>query len=297
MEPLPYEILDAMVQCFGLAFHFRGAMTAFLVSCGLPRSLSEMDESEPKFVRARRLLTQIGQTDEGRLQQRRILTELCKLRNLPDTKVPDPQAGLDALRKLKQMAIDQKIHAEEVRQSERSRQRENEELQRIIRERAAKLDELKKVFYEATVSPDRQRAGYTLEDLLKDLFAQFEIEYRKSYRVPTHQIDGSFHFDGFHYLVEARWRKDQPTQEEIGGLREKVRTKIKSTRGLFVSIQGYRPEVIACYDRMGTDIILIDGTHLIQVLEGRIDLRDLLKGIINKAAQEGLAYTPINQLL
>ena len=42
-----------------------------------------------KFVWARKLLTELGDSEDGRLLQRKILTALCQLRNLPDKEVSD----------------------------------------------------------------------------------------------------------------------------------------------------------------------------------------------------------------
>jgi hypothetical protein len=115
----------------------------------------------------------------------------------------------------------------------------NKTKEQIIKERSEKLESLRKTFTDGIINPDRQSAGYSLEDLLKDLFALFEIEYRKSYKTPTQQIDGSFRFEGFDYLVEAKWRKDFPSEQEIGGFKHKVDGVLESTRGLFVSVQGF----------------------------------------------------------
>ena len=64
-------------------------------------------------------------------------------------------------------------------------------------------------------------------------------------------------------------------------------------RGLFISVAGFRSKVAAQFDGRGVNIILIDGSDLIHVLEGRIDLRDALKTVIEKAAEESLVYTPL----
>lgn len=296
MTPLPYEILQAMIQCFGKAFHYKDNLMAFFLSCGVSRELNDKYREQAKFVWGRHVLSELGQTETGCLVQRRILTELCKLRDLPDRDVPDRDAGLEALRVLKRLALDQKLYVEESRKKEKQQSHQNEERQKIIQGRKRTLDRLRESFNNAFMSDNRQQAGYTLEDLLKDLFAVFEIEYRKSYRTDTQQIDGHFRFEGFDYLVEAKWRKDMPPESEIGGFRQKVDTKIESTRGLFVSVQGYRPEVAAQFNGRGANIILIDGSHIVQILDGRHDLRDMLRAIISKAAQEGLAYTPITSL-
>jgi len=296
MDTLPYAILEAMVQCFGLSFHFKDSVSSFFISCGVPRVICDKHRDQPKFVWARRLITELGQTEEGLMIQRRILTELCKLRDLPDKDVPDRNAGLEALRNLKRISLEQKLYVEGIQKEKKNRTRINDEWQQIIRERRDKLESLRNIFNEALTSSDRQKAGYSLEDLLKDLFALFEIEYRKSYRTSTQQIDGHFRFEGFDYLVEAKWRKDMPTEQEIGGFKQKVDTKLESTRGVFISIPGFRQEVISQFSGRGTNIILMDGSHLIQILEGRYDLRDVLRILIEKAAQECLAYMPSTNL-
>jgi hypothetical protein len=293
MQPVPYEILEAMVQCFGKCFHYKDGVTSFFLSSGVPRALNDQHRNEAKYVWARRVLTELGQTEEGCLVQRKILTELCRLRDLPDKDVPDRDAGLKALRTLKTMAVEKSLLAEQDKKTAQDRLWSNQEAVKVAQERANKLETLRKAFNDAILLEDRQRAGYALQDLLKDLFALFEIEYRKPYKVGTiEDFDGHFNFRGFDYLVEARWRKDMPTVQEIGGFKSKVDRDFQSNRGVFVSVQGYRQEVIEEFNRTGTNIILIDGRHLVEILEGRIDLRDALRVMIDKAAQEGLAYTP-----
>lgn len=296
MTPLPYEIIQAMIQCFGRAFHYKDNLTAFFLSCGVPRELNDRHREQVKYVWGRNVLSELGQTDSGCQLQRHILTELCKFRDLPDKEAPDRNAGLEAIRTLKQLALDQKLYAEESRAKEKERSHQHEERLKIVQARNQTMERLRETFNSAIVSDNRQQAGYLLEDLLKDLFAVFEIEYRKSYKAGTQQIDGHFRFEGFDYLVEAKWRKDMPTESEIGGFKQKVDTKIESTRGFFVSVHGFRSEVASQFNGRGANIILIDGSHVIQILEGRRDLRDMLRTIISKAAQEGLAYTPTTSL-
>lgn len=297
MDSLPYEILEAMIQCFGRCFHFKDGVTSFFLSCGVSRELNEKHRDQVKFVWARRVLTELGENDNGRLLQRRILTELCKLRNLPDKEVPDRDAGLEALRNLKELAVKHQLFVQESKKVADNRARLQAERQRLIQQRQEKLESLRKVFNNSIKSDNRQEAGYALEDLLKELFALFEIEYRKSYRTPTQQIDGYFQFEGFGYLVEAKWRQDTPTEGEIGSFKQKVDTKLESTRGIFISIPGYRNTVIEQFSKRGGNIILMDGSHLIEILEGRHDLKDMLKAIIERAAQEGRAYTSVSKLV
>ena len=130
-----------------------------------------------------------------------MLTALCQLRDLPDKEVPDRDAGLDALRKLKELALSHDLVAREELDKGVQHKRAVEERTRNQRERAAKLESLCIVFQGAVVDANRQKAGYVLEELLRDLFAIFELEYRKPYRTETQQIDDS-NFLSFDYLVK-----------------------------------------------------------------------------------------------
>ncbi|MCB9854651.1 MAG: hypothetical protein H6818_03110 [Phycisphaerales bacterium] len=173
------------------------------------------------------------------------------------------------------------------------RSEHREERERLLLKRGGKLAESRNRLSVAGTTDDRRSADYSLDDLLVELFALLELEYRRSYRTPpgTQQIDGQFRIEGFHFLVEAKWPTYLPTEQEIAGFKHKVDGKLESTRDLFVFMQGYRAEVIEQLNGRGTNIILIDGTHLIHVLEGRMDLREMLRLVIDKAAQEGVVFS------
>lgn len=146
----------------------------------------------------------------------------------------------------------------------------------------------------AKVGEDPWARGYSLQDLLAQLFELHEIAYRPPYRTPTEEIDGHFGFKGFDYLVEARWRRDPPTAADLGGFKSKVDRKVQSTRGLFVSVAGFRQEVVLQFTQGATsNIILMDGQDLALILEGHVSLTDALDLKIQKAAQEGIIYFPL----
>lgn len=291
MEPLPFELIEAMIQCFGKSFHYKDTMAAFLLQAGVNKNLVEKYRAEMKFPWARKVLTELATTEQGCLLQRRILTELCKLTNLPDPGVEDRNTGLEALRNLKRIAAEKEFLLKQTKADDSSKRRIAEARAKLLQERTEKLQKLREQFNASICSPNRQMVGLSLEDLLADLFGLFEIEYRKSYRTETQQIDGAFKLDGFDYLVEAKWRKDQPTEGEIGGFKHKVSDRLESTRGLYVSISGFRPEVIEKFNGHGAKIIFMDGEHLTHILEGRIDLKDALRKMIETAAQKGIVFT------
>lgn len=292
---LPFDISDAMIQCFGKCFHYKDGVAAFMRQSGVSAQLIQKYRDEPKFVWARHVIADLSQTEQGHDVLRRLLTELCKLRKVPDENVPDRNVALDALRALKELAVSHDLYAEEKQSAGSQRQELAKQKERIVAERSAKLRELQRAFSDGLTNPNRQAAGYVLEDILRELFSLFDIEYRKPYKTNVEQIDGHVNFEGFDYLVEARWRTHQPTFEEINGFKGKVDSKLESTRGLFVAVQGVRPEVADAFSGRGCNVILVDGLDLTQVLEGLVDLRDALKFKIDKAAQEGRAFVSLTE--
>lgn len=294
---LPYEIRNQIIQCIGLCFHYKDNVEAFFISCGVERRLVIKDKASPKFVWARALLAELDDTENGFIIQRRILTELCKLRSIPDKDAPNPDAGLLALRKLKELAVENQLEVENREAHMDLLKNINEEKARIVHDRGKLLSDLKSKFITSISSVNRQKAGYLLEDILESLFPIFDLEYRKSYRTETQQIDGHFKYEGFDYLVEAKWRTDQPNENEIGGFKRKIDTKLKSTRGAFISVNGFRDEVIKSFEGIGSNILFFTGEDIMHILEGRIGLDEVLSKKIDKAAQEGKVYFPVSSML
>lgn len=280
----------------GKCFWYRDPFRDFLLSCTVPADLYDRFSEGSKFKIARHVLGELDQLgEEGYLIQRRIVTALCKLRKIPDEKVPDMDAAVKALRWLKERALEHKLIALKEKKDTDTRAEEAQRRQAGLAARAKKMEELRTTFgVMVQATDDPQERGFGLEDLLAELFGLHEIAYRPPYRTPTEQIDGHFAFKGFDYLVEARWRKMPPSEADLAALRTKVDKKIASTRGLFVSIVGFRPEVVAEFTKgISASIVLMDGSDLTLILEGHISLVDALDYKTQKAAQEGIIYFPI----
>ncbi|MDQ3914093.1 MAG: hypothetical protein M3323_02005 [Actinomycetota bacterium] len=76
----------------------------------------------------------------------------------------------------------------------------------------------------------------------------------------------------------------------------KVDKKLTSTRGVFLSIVGFRQEVVLELTRgVSSSIVLFDGQDVTLILEGHVSLPDALAIKVEKAAQEGLIYFPLSQ--
>jgi hypothetical protein len=57
MSQLPFDITEAMIQCFGKCFYYKDPVAAFMEASGVPRDLINKYRDEHKFVWARRVLS------------------------------------------------------------------------------------------------------------------------------------------------------------------------------------------------------------------------------------------------
>ncbi|WP_319241851.1 restriction endonuclease [uncultured Propionivibrio sp.] len=136
----------------------------------------------------------------------------------------------------------------------------------------------------------RQQRGYALERILTELSRLSRLEATEAFRVNGEQIDGAVKFDGEHYLIEAKWQERTASNEPVYQFAGKVSGKLYG-RGLFISVNGFSPEVIRSLV-MGKEIqtLFIDGEDLILVLEGHLTLRDMIDRKVKAAQTKGLIY-------
>jgi hypothetical protein len=189
-DRLPYDIREALIQTCGRAFWYKDPSRAFLSSAGVPAQLISRYAADSKFPMVRHILSELDELgEEGWLIQRRILTELCKLRRVPDPGVEDKDAALKALRYLKELAADQKLVVEEEQSSSEQRLADARRAQAAIAARAQKMEELRSVYSDMVAGRQTpQERDYSLEELLAQLFEAHEIQYRRPYRLSAEQV-------------------------------------------------------------------------------------------------------------
>lgn len=64
---------------------------------------------------------------------------------------------------------------------------------------------------------------------------------------------------------------------------------------MFISVNGFREEVIQEYSGEGAKIIFMDGTELVYILEGIISLKECLDKKILDSVKYGKVYSRIYQ--
>lgn len=289
---VPYAVQEALIQVCGTAFWYKRGLKALLVRAGVPAALVSKYEDRSKFLMVREILAELDARGESGVRvQYQIVRELASMRSVPD---PDNQeAGLKALEELRATARDFGIIEDKgaARNDLAAKKAARERAQETVAARARGLAELHTKYMELATDPDgAQRRGYDLQDLLQALFKLHDIPYQPPYRKGNvEETDGFFTFRSFDYLLEARWRKTQPPIGDLRSFSGKVKAKIESTRGLFISIPGFRDEVVTEAKGL-SNLILMDGQELAVILEARLSLVEGLQIKLDKAAQKGELY-------
>ena len=135
-------------------------------------------------------------------------------------------------------------------------------------------------FEHAAIAGEPQKRGYFLEDLLNRLFDLHGIPVLRAFRRNGggEQIDAAFEMEGWHYIVECRWRAALADIRELDGLAGQVRRSGRQTMGLFLSINGWSDHVVPLLKQdPDKAILLMEGYDLHCVLDLKVDLRRLLR--------------------
>lgn len=168
---------------------------------------------------------------------------------------------------------------------------ENEK-SRILSEGLAALNT---EFMNMFMSTDAQRRGLDFERFLNNLFRLYDLEPRAAYSLKLEQIDGAFSFETDDYILEARWWKDPIGRDHLDIFKAKVGRKGKNALGLCISVSGFTSDALAQYSD-STPFIVMEGTDLLAVLEGRVRLDDLLRRKKRHANETGHCYFPAKNM-
>ena len=101
-------------------------------------------------------------------------------------------------------------------------------------------------FDSACINGEPHERGYFLQDLLNRTFDLHGIAVARSFQRNSggEQIDGAFEMDGWHYIVECRWRVKLADIRELDGLYGQIERSGRQTMGLFLSVNGWSENVV-----------------------------------------------------
>ncbi len=182
-------------------------------------------------------------------------------------------------------------------------QRAREDAVRRSKERAATVQQQSDLLLaqldHASIDEDKQKRGYLLQDLLNRVFDLHLFPVARSFQRNSggEQIDGAFELDGWHYLVECRWRTKLADIRELDGLLGQVRRSGRQTMGLFLSIDGWSEHVVPLLKQNpDKSILLMEGYDLRAVLARRADLRELMKAKLRALNLDSEPYFPVSRM-
>lgn len=193
------------------------------------------------------------------------------------------------------------MEAREAKQRELARKEELARLEHEDEERLKKHSELLLMMFDSLeMSENPQERGYQLQDLLNLTFDLHHISIVRPFtrNEGAEQIDGAFKMEGWHYIVECRWRKKLADIRELDGLKGQVDRSGKQTMGLFLSINGWSENVPPLLQQNPEkSIILMDGYDLRGVLSRSADLREFLLAKIAHLNLKGYPYLGMRDYL
>jgi hypothetical protein len=160
-----------------------------------------------------------------------------------------------------------------------------------------KLEDLNKDYFRLVSSREHQQRGYQLEKIIRELFELFDLDPRASFKIVGEQIEWAFTFEGTDYLLEGKWQQEIIGASDLDVLAGKLSRKLDNTLGLLLSINGFSAEGVRAPSSGRRVMLLMDGSDLMAVLEGRIDLIQLLLRKRREASQTGNIYLRIHEIL
>jgi hypothetical protein len=239
--------------------------------------------------------------DEYQADLLRLMTEVARVDDFSHLerleggkqKAATTRASVRALRKLTE--AHEALFDEQKRMEER-RRKAHEEMLRTTAVRT-RLEELTKEYFKLLGSEEPQQRGYRLEKIIRALFELFDLDPRASFKIVGEQIDGAFTFDATDYLFEGKWQQEPIGAADLDVLAGKLARKLDNTVGVFLSINGFSEDGVKAHSSGRRLMILMDGSDLMAVLEGRIDLIQLLLRKRREASQTGDIYLRIHEIL
>ena len=161
------------------------------------------------------------------------------------------------------------------------------------------LEDIRQKFLElSNDKSDPQKRGYELEPIMNKLFELEDLNPKSSFKTTGEQIDGAFVLENTHYLFEAKWHSKPIEKIELVSFADKVKGKLKTTLGLFLSINGFSQDSLTAFQqRQEPSVILMDGADLMAVLDQRISLSKLISRKKEIASTKGKIFANIQEIL
>jgi hypothetical protein len=304
MEPkkqVSSAALQSLKEALASIYWYKGEMKSFVTNClSDPTILSRINWDEYKWKISTDLVDYLAQDQETYLGDlRRLIDEVCKVNNFRHLERLDD--GREKARKAKE-AVDAlkamvKTHDDKVKTDREIEDRRKKAFQEKSKHASfsTKLEELKSGYYQILKLLPQQR-GFEFEKMLRSIFELFDLDPKASFRNTGEQIDGAFTFDGTDFLFEAKWQNNPSAIQDLDAFSGKLTRKLDNTLGLFISMNGFSEDGVKAHSTGRRMMVLMDGSDIMAVLEGRIDLVQLLYRKRRHASHTGNIYLKIHEI-
>jgi hypothetical protein len=288
----------ALVDATGKVFWYWRAYERFLTKSGIPpaRVAALRDAGHSKYDLMRELLDELDRAGESGYRVQLQLVRAMIAAPLNESDGIDMAAARDAQARLREAA-----QLSDMLPPDKDQQAKAEELAAIARRRSeaadrqakraaaeAKRAELFSEYCTLVTVTDVQGRGYRLEEMIGEVVALDGLRWTPPFRKETvTQTDGMITSEGFRYLVEARWRVEAADVQAVAALAHKASRNFSSTRGLFLSMAGFRPEVVRELETGDKNVLLMSGQDFALILEGKTTFPQALQLKVDEGAKKG----------
>jgi restriction system protein len=299
----PPELLKLLVDTIPLLcpskrdvlVFFKGAGVASVITADLAQKVATDKESINKYHIVREVLVRLNDKGEATLRERReVLKRVVEFEDFSTCWQNDQLKAKGLVAEIRRV-VDVKDSFGRMRQEQEAerKQRIDPEQQRraALKERKAKLEQVKKELYSLFGMTDAQKRGKQLESVLNQLFAAGGILVREAFtRVARsgegviEQIDGVIEMDGEIYLVEMKWWEKPLGTGEVSQHLVRVFSR-NCARGLLISYSGYTdPAVAICRESLSRMVVALSGLEeIVKLLEREDNLVEFLKKKVRAA--------------
>ncbi len=299
-KQLSFEAKEKMIALAGACFWYWNGFHNFLASAGVPAGLVDRYPrgAFSKYQTMRNILRDLEQANDIDTINN-LASNFYRLKGPLDRDNLDVRAAVSKLKEFRELLGNDPIEMEIERQASETRRENRKQAVEQLQQRQSRLEDLNKRFADLTelsgITP--QKRGFALERLFFDLLVHCEFECHPSYRNASgEQVDGHFSYEGFDYLVEAKWTKEVAKQPDLSVFDIKIRGKAQSTRGFFLSSTGFDQKAITKFSGDAPRIVLMTGEDLALVLNGLITFDDAMKAKVDAIVRHGAILLPLREV-
>ena len=290
-----HAALRALTEALASIYWYKGDLERFVRGCvRRPEIVSRLTFTDSKRIVATDLVDLLAANQDRYLPT--LVELMAEISSLDDfshlARLEDGRAKAEhAIQAVAALKKQYEVHAGLVAEKAEIEERRKQAGVAAARREALKekLDGARQSYIEL-LNIDAQTRGYRLQPLLSELFSLFDLDPKASFALEGEQIDGAFSFENADYLLESKWQKDPIAPADLRDFDGKIKSKLKTTLGLFIAINGFTDAAVKTHSRVGAAMVLMDGEDLYAILDGRISLPEVLHRKRRHASQTGDIY-------